>query len=83
MAHTLNGYIYHTKYDTFGNLERGTCQSTGDNVLALTWALANAEELDNPEVSLAMLSCDFFYNIFFYSCIQRDMSYSMIIWAGS
>lgn len=49
MAHAHNGYIYHTKYDNFQNLERGTYQSTGDNVLALTWALANAEELKNPD----------------------------------
>ncbi|XP_013111716.2 endoplasmic reticulum metallopeptidase 1 [Stomoxys calcitrans] len=49
MAHALNGYIYHTKYDTFHNLERGTYQTTGDNVLALVWALANADELTNPE----------------------------------
>lgn len=45
IAHTLNGYVYHTKFDTFGNLERGTYQTTGENVLALTRALANAEEL--------------------------------------
>lgn len=50
MAHSLNGYIYHTKFDTFANLERHTCQTTGDNVLALTWSLANAPELKNPEV---------------------------------
>ncbi|XP_065367160.1 endoplasmic reticulum metallopeptidase 1 [Calliphora vicina] len=49
MAHAYNGYIYHTKYDNFQNLQRGTYQTTGDNVLALTWALANAEELTNPE----------------------------------
>ena len=49
MAHAYNGYIYHTKYDNFQNLQRGTYQTTGDNVLALTWALANAEELKNPQ----------------------------------
>ncbi|ALC42478.1 CG9416, partial [Drosophila busckii] len=48
MAHALNGYVYHTTYDDFKNLERGTYQSTGENVLALTWALANAPELDDP-----------------------------------
>ncbi|KAM7344082.1 endoplasmic reticulum metallopeptidase 1 [Cochliomyia hominivorax] len=48
MAHAYNGYIYHTKYDNFQNVQRGTYQSTGDNVLALTWALANAKELSNP-----------------------------------
>ncbi|ALC42479.1 CG10051 [Drosophila busckii] len=47
MAHALNGYVYHTTYDNFKNLARGTYQTTGDNVLALTWALANAPELDN------------------------------------
>lgn len=47
MAHALNGYVYHTKYDNFKNLARGTYQSTGENVLALTWALANAPELDD------------------------------------
>ncbi|KAM8714026.1 hypothetical protein ACLKA7_014220 [Drosophila subpalustris] len=49
MAHALNGYIYHTKYDNFKNLARGTYQSTGENVLALTWALANAPELDDTD----------------------------------
>ncbi|XP_017474392.1 PREDICTED: endoplasmic reticulum metallopeptidase 1-like isoform X1 [Rhagoletis zephyria] len=49
MAHALNGYVYHTKYDSYANLERRTCQTTGENVLALTWALANAPELENPE----------------------------------
>ncbi|XP_068146181.1 endoplasmic reticulum metallopeptidase 1 [Drosophila tropicalis] len=47
MAHVVNGYVYHTKYDNFKNLERGTYQTTGDNVLALVWALANAPELDD------------------------------------
>ncbi|XP_030558018.1 endoplasmic reticulum metallopeptidase 1 [Drosophila novamexicana] len=47
MAHALNGYVYHTTYDNFKNLARGTYQTTGDNVLALTWALANAPELDD------------------------------------
>ncbi|XP_062128855.1 endoplasmic reticulum metallopeptidase 1-like [Drosophila sulfurigaster albostrigata] len=47
MAHALNGYVYHTKFDNFKNLAPGTYQSTGENVLALTWALANAPELDD------------------------------------
>lgn len=51
MAHTYNGYTYHTKYDNFANLERGTYQTTGDNILAITWALANAMELENAGAS--------------------------------
>ncbi|XP_037942264.1 endoplasmic reticulum metallopeptidase 1-like [Teleopsis dalmanni] len=50
MAHTLNGYVYHTKYDTITNLERGTYQTTGENILALAWALANADEMQDTEI---------------------------------
>ncbi|KAH8400842.1 hypothetical protein KR009_001399 [Drosophila setifemur] len=48
MASVMNGYVYHTKYDNFKNVERGTYQSSGENVLPLIWALANAPELDDP-----------------------------------
>ncbi|XP_067633264.1 endoplasmic reticulum metallopeptidase 1, partial [Eurosta solidaginis] len=49
MAHTLNGYVYHTKFDNFQTLQPRTCQTTGENVLALAWSLANAPELENPQ----------------------------------
>ncbi|KAH8270869.1 hypothetical protein KR018_008075, partial [Drosophila ironensis] len=49
MASVINGYVYHTKYDNYRNVERGTYQSTGENVLPLVWALANAPELDDTE----------------------------------
>ncbi|XP_037808190.1 endoplasmic reticulum metallopeptidase 1 [Lucilia sericata] len=48
MAHTYNGFVYHTKYDRFNAIPRKTYQSTGDNVLALVKALANAPELEDP-----------------------------------
>ncbi|XP_026840670.1 endoplasmic reticulum metallopeptidase 1 isoform X1 [Drosophila persimilis] len=48
MAQVLNGYVYHTKYDRFNLIPRRTYQLTGDNILALVKALANAEELENP-----------------------------------
>ncbi|XP_037954986.1 endoplasmic reticulum metallopeptidase 1 [Teleopsis dalmanni] len=48
MAHTFNGYVYHTKFDRFNLIPRNTYQLTGDNVLALTKALANAPELEDP-----------------------------------
>jgi len=47
MASVMNGYVYHTEFDNFRNVERGTYQSTGENVLPLIWALANAPELDD------------------------------------
>ncbi|KAH8270873.1 hypothetical protein KR018_010625, partial [Drosophila ironensis] len=48
MAQTLNGYVYHTKYDRFNLIPRRTYQLTGENILSLVKALANAEELENP-----------------------------------
>uniref|UniRef100_A0A182P9Y2 FXNA-like protease n=1 Tax=Anopheles epiroticus TaxID=199890 RepID=A0A182P9Y2_9DIPT len=44
-AHSTWGYLYHTKYDAYDTIPNTTLQHTGDNVLALTKALANAEEL--------------------------------------
>ncbi|EDV35721.2 uncharacterized protein Dana_GF12331 [Drosophila ananassae] len=51
MASVVNGYAYHTKYDNYRNVESGTYQSTGDNVLPLVWALANAPELDDLQAN--------------------------------
>lgn len=48
MAHMYNGYVYHTKYDVVDIIPNGTYQSTGDNILALARAIANAPELDDP-----------------------------------
>uniref|UniRef100_A0A1A9W2G7 FXNA-like protease n=1 Tax=Glossina brevipalpis TaxID=37001 RepID=A0A1A9W2G7_9MUSC len=48
MAHSFNGFVYHTKYDRFTTIPRRTYQRTGDNVLALAQALANASELEDP-----------------------------------
>lgn len=51
MAHTYNGFVYHTKYDRFNVISRNSYQSIGDNVLALAKSLANAPELEDPAVS--------------------------------
>lgn len=45
LAVVRNGYVYHTKYDRAELISRATYQAVGDNVLALTKALANAKEL--------------------------------------
>uniref|UniRef100_A0A182XZE8 FXNA-like protease n=1 Tax=Anopheles stephensi TaxID=30069 RepID=A0A182XZE8_ANOST len=44
-AHSTWGYLYHTAYDAYDTIPNTTLQHTGDNVLALAKALANAEEL--------------------------------------
>lgn len=48
-AYSTNGYVYHTKHDRQEIVPDGTLQHTGDNILALVRALANAEELNDPE----------------------------------
>lgn len=45
-----NGYVYHTKYDTADIIPMGTFQNAGDNILALTKAVANSPELAEAEV---------------------------------
>lgn len=47
MAYIFNGYVYHTKYDRINAFPRASFQHTGDNVLSLARALANAPELDD------------------------------------
>ncbi|KAH8321631.1 hypothetical protein KR074_010538, partial [Drosophila pseudoananassae] len=49
MAYIFNGYVYHTKYDRINAFPRASFQHTGDNVLSLARALANAPEMDDTE----------------------------------
>ncbi|KAH8372489.1 hypothetical protein KR093_011713, partial [Drosophila rubida] len=49
MAQCINGFVYHTKYDTIDVIPRESLQNTGDNILGLTRGLANATELNDTE----------------------------------
>ncbi|XP_055524678.1 endoplasmic reticulum metallopeptidase 1-like [Wyeomyia smithii] len=49
LAHFLNGYRYHTKYDSLEYLSLSVLQHTGDNALALTRGMANSEHLSAVE----------------------------------
>ncbi|KAL5289339.1 hypothetical protein ACFFRR_009467 [Megaselia abdita] len=44
-----NGFSYHTKYDKFDEVPRGTLQNTGDNMLNLVRSIATGKELEDPE----------------------------------
>ncbi|KAH8258423.1 hypothetical protein KR038_011422, partial [Drosophila bunnanda] len=65
MAYIFNGYVYHTKYDRINAFPRASFQHTGDNVLSLAKALANAPEVDDTAVSFLELEIEmrFMYNI--------------------
>lgn len=45
MAHSDNGYIYHTKLDKMDYISGGVYQHTGDNILALVKELVSSPEL--------------------------------------
>ncbi|XP_055618078.1 endoplasmic reticulum metallopeptidase 1-like [Toxorhynchites rutilus septentrionalis] len=47
-AYTANGYRYHTTYDSIDYIPMAVLQRTGDNILSLTKAIANSENLANP-----------------------------------
>ncbi|XP_023159980.2 endoplasmic reticulum metallopeptidase 1-like [Drosophila hydei] len=49
LGQVVNGFIYHTKYDRIDVVPRGAIQNTGDNILGLVRALANATELHDIE----------------------------------
>jgi len=50
IAQANNGYVYHTAFDTFKVIPGGSIQNTGNNILALARAYANASELYENEV---------------------------------
>ncbi|KAG4068422.1 hypothetical protein HA402_007942 [Bradysia odoriphaga] len=45
LAHPMNGYRYHTKYDHIDYISSPCLQRTGDNVLGLVRNIANSEQL--------------------------------------
>ncbi|KAH8275871.1 hypothetical protein KR026_003392 [Drosophila bipectinata] len=45
LAGCYNGFVYHTKFDRFKVISRGSLQNTGDNVYGLVRSLSNAEEM--------------------------------------
>ncbi|XP_037942263.1 endoplasmic reticulum metallopeptidase 1-like [Teleopsis dalmanni] len=50
LAHTYNGYVYHTAFDRTNVISLGSIQNTGNNLISLIRALGNAYELDNPSL---------------------------------
>lgn len=52
IAQANNGYVYHTAFDTFKVIPGRSIQNTGNNILALARAYANASELSETEVTI-------------------------------
>ncbi|XP_055917715.1 endoplasmic reticulum metallopeptidase 1 isoform X1 [Eupeodes corollae] len=48
-AYTYNGYVYHTEHDRADIVPMGSLQNTGDNILAVAKAIANAPEMYNTK----------------------------------
>ncbi len=54
-----NGYVYHTRNDIAETIPIGTFQNAGDNILALTTAVANSPELAISDV----ISINFYFRL--------------------
>lgn len=50
-AQNYNGYVYHTKYDSFELINYGSLQHTGDNVISVMEELDDTKEIRDDEVS--------------------------------
>ncbi|XP_017068761.1 endoplasmic reticulum metallopeptidase 1 [Drosophila eugracilis] len=72
IAQFSNGYVYHTKFDSFDIVPGRSVQSTGENILSLVRALANASELNNTEAYSAGHSVFFdFLGLFFVTYTEK------------
>ncbi|CAD7014592.1 unnamed protein product [Ceratitis capitata] len=70
IAHSYNGYVYHTKFDRTDVIPRGTLQTTGDNILAMARTFSNSTELKDPSrhVNGHTVFYDFFgYFVVYYT----------------
>lgn len=50
IAQISNGYVYHTEFDNYKAVPRNSLQNTGENVLPMVRAFANASEMYDTEV---------------------------------
>ena len=50
-AQNYNGYVYHTKYDSFDLINYGSLQHTGDNVISVMEELDDTREIRYSNVS--------------------------------
>lgn len=83
MGQCINGYRYHTIYDTIDAIPRGAFQNTGDNVLSVVRGLANASELHDIRVRLDILdgNCNLTFNIPFSGSSDRTRCILRLSWA--
>ncbi|XP_025831142.1 endoplasmic reticulum metallopeptidase 1 isoform X2 [Agrilus planipennis] len=52
-AWTVNGYVYHTKFDNIDQIPLGSIQRTGDNILALARGMAQGHQIADIEQNKA------------------------------
>ena len=69
IAHTFNGHVYHTKYDHFNKTPHITYELTGNNILALTRAVANSSEFSKIEVIMGIYYFRIFNSPLFFNTI--------------
>ncbi|XP_022229014.2 endoplasmic reticulum metallopeptidase 1-like [Drosophila obscura] len=84
IAQCINGFVYHTKYDDLDVIPQGALQNTGDNLLNLVRALANAPELRDVEAFAEGHAIFFdFLGLFFISYSSTSGEYLNYAVAGA
>lgn len=81
MAYITNGYVYHTEYDRFNIMPKGSLQNTGDNLLSLARSIANAPEMENPTdyVSGKVIFYDFIGWFILYYSLQTSIIVNSVV----
>lgn len=84
-AQNINGYIYHTKYDSFDLIKLGSLQHTGDNVVAVIHEIENANEMsemhvpDDEEVQQSFIFYDLLGLAFVFYSGQDGLIVNMVV----
>lgn len=76
-AHYINGYRYHTKYDSIEYLSLEVLQRTGDNILALTQEISNCPQLAETETHAKGVSV--FYDILGFYFVTYSKTFGNIL----
>lgn len=79
LAHSDNGYIYHTKLDKMDYISPGVYQHTGDNILALVKELISSPELSQMDKGEKSQTKVIYFDVFGLFMVVYTETYAVIL----
>uniref|UniRef100_A0A034VAS1 FXNA-like protease n=2 Tax=Bactrocera dorsalis TaxID=27457 RepID=A0A034VAS1_BACDO len=79
LAYAYNGYVYHTKFDSFSVFPKASLQNTGDNVLSLAKSIGNSPEMRNTMTSNYQPEYLIFFDFLGWFVLSYTLNTSIII----